>query len=56
MDAGVAVPEGGPRTASDVAVVVVSLFDHVDNTEQAAWDPGVGVLWHWKLLDHGSEA
>jgi hypothetical protein len=28
--------------ASDVAVVVVSLFGHVDDVEQAVGDPGVG--------------
>jgi hypothetical protein len=46
MDAGVAAPEGGlhgwPSTASDAAVVVVSLFDHVDGVERTVGDPGVG--------------
>jgi hypothetical protein len=29
-------------TASDVAVVVVSLFDYVDGVERTVGDPGVG--------------
>jgi hypothetical protein len=29
-------------TASDVAVVVVSLFGHVDDVERTVGDPGVG--------------
>jgi hypothetical protein len=40
-----AAPEGGSvdgSTASDVAVVVISLFGHVDGMEWMVGDPSVG--------------